>query len=251
MADSVYENMSNPLDNPELLERIVNSYADRPSMYGALTKSNTTDKKIIGKYYPNEKDELFVKVFNDWKNSIISLVQRDQFLKEYKTYGKVLANYLQTLNPKTYQEVMKIMDYESITNEPLRTAMEKLRWDRVGEYSGWDQIHSAYINPAHKKQHIKHRLYINCDSTRIHKIAKRFIDKCNQHKLTYYFKFDDYSGRDDSIVFYSDTEHLNMYIRILREIYKEENLKDAVDSPPLCTSKIDNWIGYGTDPESC
>lgn len=75
------------------------------------------------------------------------------------------------------------------------------------------------------------------------------VEKCNEHQLPYYFKFAKRGNRDDTAVIYSDTENLMRYIEILREIKQEHpELAEIAKEPPCLTGKIDNWIGYGSEP---
>ena len=143
------------------------------------------------------------------------------------------------------------MDDESIIDPVLSDAMSIFKWNRIGEYSGWDHIHSNFVHYGlSKTQEIQHRVYVNCDSTVTYKIAQRFIQKCNERRSAYYFKMDCYGGRDDTIVFYCDSEHLSTYIAILREIIQEESLKQNLHQPPICTATIDGVLGYGTEPQN-
>ena len=107
-------------------------------------------------------------------------------------------------NPKTADEVRKILDYESISNKDLADILNRTRYNSLGEYSAWNHVDSRYvIFGNHKRQEIEHRLYINCDSSYTHLILYEFIKRCHQNKITYYFKYDIYGDRDDTIVFYS------------------------------------------------
>lgn len=75
------------------------------------------------------------------------------------------------------------------------------------------------------------------------------VEKCDEHHLAYYFKFDQFANRDDTIVIYSSTESLTKYVEILQEIKREHpDLVSRVKEPPVLTGKIDGWIGYGSEP---
>ena len=75
------------------------------------------------------------------------------------------------------------------------------------------------------------------------------VEKCDERHLPYYFKFDQYADRDDTIVIYSSTDNLPKYLEILQEIKKEHSeLISRMKDPPILTGKIDGWIGYGSEP---
>ena len=246
----LYERMEKPFSKRKDLDQIIMAYTLKSSMYTALTHSNQ-ENKVKGFIRHSDKDAFYLQIFNDWKKTINTLVTKNMIKKEYVQQAYTLNNYLLTVHPTTAKEVLQIMDPEEISIEPLKSAMETFRWNKIGEYSGWDHIHSNYVNYClSKKQKIKHRLYINCDSTEIYKFMTKFIQKCNQYKQSYYFKFDEPGTRDDCIVIFSDTEHLERYIKIINEIIREEHLEKSMHKPPVCTGKIDGYIGYGTDPEN-
>ncbi len=96
---------------------------------------------------------------------------------------------------------------------------------------------------------IEHRLYLDIESLDTYKMTTYLVEKCDEHHLPYYFKFDQYADRDDTIVIYSSTENLTKYVEILHEIKKEHpELISRTKEPPVLTGKIDGWIGYGSEP---
>lgn len=240
--------MEKPLQTKEEQDKLIQAYANHSSFYSGLVKSNC-DQKIKGKYNEADCDQFYALIFHDWKKALRILIENNYVKPEYKDQLFALYRYVSGLKPKTRDEVMQIMDYESIKDETLRAGMESFRWNAIGEFSGWNHIHSNCVNYGlSKKQVVKHRLYLNCDSTVTHRIMLRFIQKCNAKRSAYYFKYDSYGDRDDNLVFYCDTEHLSSYIEILKEIVREENLRSHVYEPPLCTATIDGWMGYGSEP---
>ena len=249
MAETLYEMLPNPLEDQETLNGLIRGYTEKYSMYNGITRGNAKNK-TSGRYTIKDRDDLYVFIFNEWKYILTELLKRNAITEKFKPLATVLVRYLQTLNPKTYQEVMDIMDEEEIKDEKLKEAMQHFGWNKIGEYSSWEHIHSNYVRyGTSKNQEIRHRLYINSDSTSTHRLALRFMQKCNERKLSYYFKFDDVGARDDTFVIYSDTKHLMPYITILRELAKEDSLRGKFHTPPVMTSKIDGWIGYGSEPE--
>ena len=246
---NIYERMQPAFTTRKDLDQLINAYIKNGTMYRALTHS-AEDDKVVGMYYLSYKDEFYKQIYNDWKKSINILSRNNWVKEEYLDQIHALDRYLKTQNPQTSKEILQIIDYERVKGKTLKDAVESFRWDSIGEYSGWEHIHSNKVNYGlSKKQTIRHRLYINCDSTVTYRIMTRFIQKCNAERQSYYFKFDDVGGRDDTIVFYSDTKHLEKYIKYLTDIIKEEHFEQNMHKPPLCTSKINTWIGYGTDPK--
>lgn len=90
---------------------------------------------------------------------------------------------------------------------------------------------------------------MDTESLDTYKMTTYLVEKCDEHHLPYYFKFDQYANRDDTIVIYSSTESLTKYVEILQEIKREHpELVSRVKKPPVLTGKIDGWIGYGSEP---
>ena len=246
---TLYEYLKNPLDDKETVDKIVTAYTDHSSLYSGLTRANSKNK-VKGKYNVEDSNRFYMRLFADWKNALKTLLAQNRVNKEYYNQLVAVVRYIEPLHPKTRQEVYNILNYEQIKTEPLRSGIDTFRFDKIGEYSGWEHIHSNYVNfGLSLYQNEKHRIYINCDSTVTHRIMLRFIEKCNERKWAYYFKFDDVGGRDDNIVFYGDAKHIRQYITVLREVIKEEKLQNQVYKPPVCTSPIDGWMGYGAEPK--
>ena len=249
MGESFYTQLSNPIRNQAVIGKAIDQYVDRYSMYSAITR-NPEEKKVTGYCNRKDRDDLYCFLFSEWKMIMQELVKRDVLTKDYKGLGRYLVRYLQDKNPKTYEEVVKLMDEELCTDPMAKKAIELFAWNRIGKYSGWEHLHSNYIRyGTSKNQIIRHRLYINCDSTVVHKIALKFIQKCNAVHSSYYLKFDDIGNRSDTLVVYSDRKHLPLYVRILKEIIEEEKLSLNMHTPPLLTSKIGSFIGYGSEPQ--
>ena len=101
----LYDKITNPLDNPEVLQKVVQAYINsnkRGSFYSNLVRCS--DKIGDGRYYVGEADKFYSSMFNLWKNSIISMT-KDEFKELYKkgVYGNnphnfiILREYLKTV----------------------------------------------------------------------------------------------------------------------------------------------------------
>lgn len=247
---NIYRKISNPLNDDNIIENILDAYCNNYNLYDGLTKSHSKSK-INGRYTVRDLDEFYLLIFNDWKSTIHKIREADYLSEPYKSQIIVLDNFLQKTNPTSYAEVMEIISGKKTNDEELKSIIDKLRWNSLGEQSSWEHIDSACIKVSlYKRQPVEHRLYLNCDSTKTHFIARKFIEKCKEIKSKYYFKYDPYGDRDDTIVIYSDTEHLPYYIEMLNEIIKENNLESSIHKPPLLTGKIGNYIGYGSEPQN-
>lgn len=243
-----YNQITNPFDQDNMIQNIIDCYCDKNQFYYGLTHQHQNkETKKYSVYYNNL---LSVLLFNSWKRQVLNVVSLRRYNKEDEHRFQLLASYLENKNPKSSEEVKQILDYESISNKELADILDRTRYNRVGEYSSWNHIDSSHvIFGNHRREHIEHRLYINCDSTYTHQILYEFVRRCHQTKTRYYFKYDIYGDRDDTIVFYSDTEHLQTYIDILNDIKRNCHLEAHIHEPPMLTGRVNGWIGYGSEPE--
>lgn len=250
----IYNSIKNPLDDPTIVDTLINKYEESTSgnFYTSLTKS--TKKENVGSYYINDHNKFFSGLFNAWKHSVLSMT-REQFeiLKKHGSLDDTfikLRNYLKTVpDVKTEEEARHII-YGSYKDKELEDAFDKYSWDAPGHYSSWVFVNSRYVNAKKTAGMLtEHRLYINSDSLDTYKVAMEFVKKCINRNIPYDFKFDVAGNRDDTIVIYSDTEHLVDFINILNEIKKEQpEIGARFKTPPLLTGKIGDWIGYGSEP---
>ena len=244
----IYQIIQNPLTE-ENLDKVIRYYSGKHTMYNALTRCYVSEK-VVGRYYPSECDQFYVRIFNEWKKAILIQARRTDLPVEKLQKYRLVYLHIKDKNPKTKEEVLGVVEYESMKEGPLKDALKKLRFNSVGEFSGWDHFHSNYIHSGlSENMDVKHRLYLNLDSTIIHKFMNEFVTKCNQYNVPFYFKMDDYASRDDPVVIYSDVMHLKDYIKILREIKSELKVDDSIHNPPIMSGKIDGWIGYGSEPK--
>lgn len=252
----IYNEMVNPFDYEETLDVLAEAYTKRNGFGGFYSSLITTTKKDYpNKYNINESDKFYATAFNKWKKGIVTLT-KDEFeeLKARKSYDDrliKLRNYLKTVpDVTTSKEASQILN-QRFEDKDLETAMEDYRWDSISFGTGWEHVKSRYLNGKRGESFpVAHRLYLNTEGIDTHKVVNEIIKKCDERKIPYYFKFDDQGARDDTIVVYSDTEKLPSYIEILREIAKENpEIKKRSKRPPILTGRIDNWIGYGAEPE--
>lgn len=249
----LYSQVENPLSNLDTIRKIIDVYANKDKgmggFYGRLVRAS--QKNNSGRYNVNDADKFYASMFNMWKKSIVSMT-KEEFLAQ-RSFGNDfvrMRNYLKGVpDVKTAQEVDDII-WANREDKILERALEKYRWDSFGENSGWVHVCSRYLT-AKKDEYpnVEHRLYLNTDSSDTYNLVNCLVEKFNEHKIPFYFKFDTGGYRDDTVVIYSPTENLGEYIDILRAIKNENpDLGSRLLKPPLLTGKIDGWIGYGSEP---
>lgn len=253
----IYNQIHNPIDDPRVIEKLINAYANLSKGFGGyyeqLTKTVQKEHNK-GQYYREDADRFYAMLFNKWKNSIVAMT-RDEFVQLYRkgSYGQdfiKMRNYLKNVpDVSTMKEADEIF-YGNKGDKELESALDKYSWKSFGGESGWIHVCSRYLT-AKKDQYpnVEHRLYLDTESLDTYKMITYLVEKCDEHHLPYYFKFDQYANRDDTIVIYSSTENLTKYVEILQEIKKEHpDLVSRAKEPPVLTGQIDGWIGYGSEP---
>lgn len=253
-----YEKIKNPIDDDSVIKKLIeaysNSYNGLGGFYGRLTQTVEKDYKK-GEHYVTDKDEFEAMLFNCWKKNVLEMSQAEYIALYQK--GKlgedfpVARNYLKTVKDvTTAKEVRETMFLNVKDNLELRDALSKYSWKQIGEGSGWVHVCSKYVKARREGGfNIEERLYLNTESMHTYRIAIEFIKKCEARNLPYYFKFDEYGNRDDTIVIYSSNELLPAYLSILEEIKEEQPyIISEIKQPPLLTGRIDGWLGIGSEP---
>ena len=251
--EEFFKKINNPLDNDELLRTVLEAYYNNESIYTKINKVNATEEdKESGKYFPEIRDSFYLYMFNIWKKAVLN--KKPEEIKE--KYRKQLNNIqikLKEFNPKTEKEIRKfIYNSNKIFDKETEDFLDKFSFISQGNFSGWDHFSKKYLTFFNTEiPKIKHRLYLNINSTYIEKFAKLFTEKCMRDNLPFYYKYDDFAARADTFVIYSDTKNLFKYIDILEEIKKENKneIEENIKKPPILTANIDNWIGYGSEPQ--
>lgn len=246
----IYANAKNPLENLELLKKIVDSYivSNRTNFLGPsnlYTKlvrlSGVQDNSNVNM---NDMETFYVETYNEWIENILSLDEKQAKAIEEKSGMDVrkLQQYFKSFGKlSSYDDVLKLK------SNPL-VLKDINNWELID--NGWVYIKSKYISGRREKSiPVEHRLYIGCQNQDLWKVAKLFKEKCTEQKIPFYFKFSSSIDRDDKIVIYSDTDNLAQYIEILRKIGIENpDILKRCGTPPLLTENIDGWIGISDEP---
>ncbi len=249
---NIYNNARNPIDDINIINKILELYANGKSLYHNIVRVyNRVDSR---KYSIPDYNELYAMLFNKWKQSVVSMTYEEYVnlcsKGVLKQDFKKLRSFLKTVpDVSTKEEADKILSIETKDKE-LQDAMYRYRYNSFGEASGWEHFYSRYIHAKKDKdEQIDHRLYLSVDSRGLFQVAKYFTEICEKENIPYYFKYDVGTSRDDSMVVYSSTKNLEKYIDILRTIKKEHpELEQFLNKPPVLSAPIDEWIGYGSEP---
>ena len=253
----LYNNIKNPIDDTEIIKKLIEIYKENGSgpnkMYSGIISSTSKEYKY-GQHFISYRDTFYSKMFNDWKKSVCDMT-KEEFIKLYKLgyynddFIKLREYLLDLPDITTYDEFMNLV-YAINGDSEIKQIMRRYIWkEKADDKSGWIHLFPEYLDsrkPSFTK--IEHRLYLNMEIPYIYPTILVFIDKCEEKNIPYYLKYST-SNRDDMIVIYSSTENLNKYIEILYEIAKEEDeLIKKFMEPPILSGRINDWLGYGSDP---
>lgn len=247
---NLYDNIVDSFENPRTIGRLASLYAKSEgsiNFYELLTA--TTDKQNRGKYDIGERDRLFSSLFNIWKRTVVEISgeQYDNMSDEAFTY---FQNYLQTLPDAATKSEVERISSELFNNPKLSDVFDRYRFDSE-DNPDWKIIKSELLSIRREEPiKVEHRLYLNVDPLYTHRVLNAILAKCSRYNRSFSLKFDEYGIRDETIVIYCSSENILFFLKILREIKEEApELANKFYSPPLLSGRIDNWIGYGSEPK--
>lgn len=245
----VYSNVENPLDNEEILKKIVEAYSKSnrtnvfgsSNLYSSLVKMNQT--KDSSQINLDDREAFMVEAYNQWIENMLS---HDDVHIQYleKSRGMEARQMQQYL--RSFGKVSSMDDIKRLKSNPLFDE-EINGWELQ---DGWEHIKSQYISGRTENRiSVKHRLYVGCQNQDMWKLAQLFKSKCEEQQIPFYFKLGSSSERDDKMVIYADTDNLGNYISALQEIAQDyPEIMQRCGEPPALTGKIDGWIGIGDEP---
>lgn len=242
----LYEQIQiNQLDQNYLKNMIRFYMAEKPlsyhDFYASLLNPN---HHIQDRRNQQEKQKLYEDIFQKWRRSICSLNKKTIKSPIDLVYKKEELTML-------YQAFKKITTYEEM--EENSAVSQFFFREILGiQTSKWCHLESRKINCQKGLiAPVNHRLYLNCQNSDIDFIIRRLLEKFEEKSLPYNLKFDTSEiARDDKIIIYTDTFHLLDYVEILKEFEREyPEIMKRTSNPPILVGKIDQWIGYGDEPE--
>ena len=112
----------------------------------------------------------------------------------------------------------------------------------------------SFIHFVLNKKDIKHyktecRLYLNVKSKNVLQLTKEVLVKAKKQALPFSFKVSLMDDRNESMVFYSDYEHVADLVQMLDEI--KEHIPycfEGADQIPAYMGKVHGYLGFGEEP---
>ncbi len=255
---NLYNSVSNPLDDIDVIKKCIELYSETQesgkSFYENLVTINSRGIQNKGTY-----NGFYEEILDNWrmkrfKYNIVNMTPEKYaslFGNEdgyYSEEFQILKKFLIKTDEMDLSEMGATRDIrnEIEKNDKLNEAFKKYGFNII--QNGWDYISSSAVL-ENKPIDAIHRLYINMDDIKKYQLMFKIIDGFIKEKVPVEFKYSS-AGRDDTMVMWTDNDNLIKTIEILRKIKKENKdlFEDGIFQPPLLSGKIDNWIGYGSEP---
>lgn len=235
--EEFYKKIQNPILDESNFDIFINAYA-KHNFLDSQYKGNIGNVYSKGSefYSPDDFNTFYAKIFNYWKNHLATTeISNTSSLYSLQQYFKNVKNVT------TWEEAIAAIP-------PKRKGKYLNRLFDISQDShqiSSVDIHEQDGDTKHLPFDVKHILYVNVDLNHLHKLATKFLDKCEERKLPYLFDMQTGFRCDKSFSISSDTEHLLDYYQILQEIIKEDDdLKNYIYHPPVFSGVVDGWIGY-------
>lgn len=254
----LYKSVESPLDDIDIIKKCIELYSETQksgrSFYRELVEINSNEKENSGMYRGFDEEVLDNWRMSTFKDNIVNMTPEKYaslFGSEdgyYSEEFKLLKDFFMQTGEIDLSKMGESTDIRKKIeeNSKLNNAFQKYGFDIF--QSGWDYISSSEVLET-KPVETTHRLYINMDGVVKYKLIGLIIDEFGDEKIPFHFKYND-ASRDDTIVMWTDNENLVKTIELLKKIREEnkELLEDGIFQPPILSGKIDNWIGYGSEP---
>lgn len=250
----LYNNIKNPLDDEEVLKKILEAYVNSSKYYIPAMQKNLMHsvEKLPFNIREEDINQFYSLVFNMWKKEIkcMSSDKIDTLFQNHEIGADFLDLRFYLIGiPDLFTEAEIDSFFNNEKNSEQRKAsLAKYRWDYMTRIYRETRVWSRRIHFEGDFSNLNHALFINADVIDVHPFAIHFIEECESESLIYYFTFDIYDA-DSPIVIYSSTELLERYIEVLKRMkVKYPDLFEKFKTPPILTGKIDEKIGYGKFP---
>ena len=231
MEDSLYERISNPLDNSRFVKEMLYNYIYFDDL-GFILTSNVIDDN--DKYSMTFHDVLFKNNYDDWVGKITNLYESLDVNDSNYNDVKTLYEFLKSHTVKSFKDVSNVI------NEGYRTYPEIFKkYCSIGQdREGYKVINTFGTND------FEHCLAINCNIKKMHLFVYKFYEKCKSRGLDYFIKFNETGKNNLGIKIYCNTDDLEVYLNIVKEVIEENNLESDLDSLPLVVGEISRGVGY-------
>ena len=92
----LYNQIQNPINDPQIMEKLIEIYANSSEIGGFYTKVTKIVKKEYkkGEHYIEDADKFYSMMFNKWKNNIVTMSKDELYRLGYgEDFIKIFRNY--------------------------------------------------------------------------------------------------------------------------------------------------------------
>ena len=231
MEKSLYQMISNPLDNDRFVKEMLYYYVYSNDMVDEVTRSDDVSNESPSIIF---HDLLYKDICIEWINKIDLLYNSMDESDENYSEIKQLYDYLSKYKVRSFKDTFNVISngYKDYT-----TLFSKYCF--FGDLS----YNPICINTS-SEDTFDHCLAINCNVNKMHLFLFKLYDKCKSKNLDYCVEFDEKHSQMLSIKVYSNTDNLPIYLELIKEVIEESKIEEDLGPLPLVVGEISKNIGY-------
>ena len=195
------------------------------------------------KLKPSQGFGLFEKISQKFSSSAKKKFKAFLEDKRYNPHAQEHAAFLEKHKYSKYQEIM----HQIKDNYPAVFIANISNFPYIDQDLSF--VHFI-LNEKDIRQHkTECRLYLNAKTKNILPIAKELLQRSKNQKLPFSFKVSLMDDRNESMVFYSDYEHVADLVQMLDEI--KEHIPycfEGAGQIPAYMGKVHGYLGFGEEP---
>lgn len=231
MENSLYQMISNPLDNNRFIKEMLYYYVYSDNMIDEVTRNDQ-----ISDVHPSIifHDLLYKMICIEWINKIDLLYNSMDKSDENYSEIKQLHDYLSNCNVRSFKDTFNLIGNGYKDCATL--------FSKYGFFS--DLNYNPICINTSSEDTFDHCLAINCSVQKMHLFLFKLFEKCKKNNLDYCVEFDEKGSEMLSIKVYSNTDNLPIYLDLIKKVIEENEIEKELGPLPLVVGEISKNIGY-------
>ena len=234
-----------PFDSDGDLVDLVNIYSDYDKGNFLCNVTHKRREEIPHEdIYNKNNNDLYVYLFNLWKNNLLSISYDDVKSGKYDITYEIMPviNYLKRIpDAKSKEDVDR---YLNPKDNEVRLFINKYSFDS-GFYSFWHKIDSKGLTAINSNLNIDSFLTLNIKRYDVPKFSKLFTTLCLEQNIPFSYRYNDSGNINDNFIINCDKRYLNNYVQIIRAILKKyPNLASRIGKPSYLVGYTEDKIGF-------
>lgn len=231
MEKSLYQMISNPLDNNRFVKEMLYYYIYSDDMIDEVTRNDQISDENPSIIF---HDLLYKDICIEWINKIDLLYNSMDKSDENYSEIKQLHDYLSNCKVRSFKDVFNV-----ISNGYKDYSILFSKYCFCSDLS----YNPICINTSSESS-FDHCLAVNCSVKKMHLFLFKLYDKCKSKNLDYCVEFDEKGSEMLSIKVYSNTNNLPIYLDLIKEVIEESEIEEELGPLPLVVGEISKNIGY-------